>query len=556
MSESLRRHVLLGSALAVSALVVGMAFNPVPHSGGDNAGYLALAYSLVTDGTYTEVFDPQRLAHTKYPPVFPAILAVLMWLGARTWVAFKTTAAVATIASVGLTFLWAERRLGSVPAFGVSVLLALSSAVVYYSHWILSDPVFVAFTLGALVALDRASDDGARPWWVALGVAAAGLAFFTRSAGLPLVVTLVAWLARERRWRALAGTAVTVGVPALAWWWRARGGAASYAAEFWMVDPYRPELGTVGVLGLVPRAFTNLTAYVATHGPGGIVGQETPALAILGLALTVAALAGWALTARERIGPAELFFALYAGLILLWPAVWAGDRFALPLYPIVFVYGAVALRRATGRMPPPAGALVTAAAVLVLALPAGRDWLLARREAVVCAQAARASGPFACYGPRIAAFAEAATWAGHGLPAGSAVLSRKPRHFFVLSGVPSRTFPFDEDPDVLLSLADSLGARYVLFDQWDAQATRYVGAAVGARPGAFCYVVAFGDASTGAAQLLGISPPSERDSGGVQAPSAVEIAQCPNGYVRPGAAEAYPSPARPGRVPLLDGLDS
>jgi hypothetical protein len=59
---------------------------------------------------------PRRLPHTKYPPLFPALLALLIALGARTWVALKAAAAIATVVAVGLTYLWAERRGGTVAA--------------------------------------------------------------------------------------------------------------------------------------------------------------------------------------------------------------------------------------------------------------------------------------------------------------------------------------------------------------------------------------------------------------------------------------------------------
>lgn len=559
MTEARRRWLLLGGTLVVSSVVVVSAFNQVPHTGGDNAGYLSLANGLLTEGAYTDAFDPEGLAHTKYPPVFPMILAVLMWAGARTWVSFKATAAVSTIVAVGFTYLWAERRLGALPAFGVAVLFALAPAVVYYSHWILSDPVFLAFTLAALFALERATEEGARRGWLAVGVAAAGLAFFTRSAGLPLVLAIGAWLALDKRWRPLAVTAFAIGLPALAWWWRGRGaGVASYGAEFWLIDPYQPALGTVGVVGLVPRAFANLTAYVLAHGPVGIVGSGVPAVGLVGVVLTVAAIGGWIAVARDRIGPAELFFPLYSGLILLWPEVWAGDRFVLPLYPLVFVYGAVALRAVGRLLPSLATSLVTAAIVLALLLPATKDWINEASQARTCARIARAGGAFACYAPQIGVFAEAAAWTGQALPDGAVVMSRKPRHFFLLSGIPSRTFPFEDDPSVHLALADALGARYILWDQWDGLANRYVGEAVRRQPGAFCFVRGFGQTSTGGAQLLGINPPGERDSAPPDVRGGVQLAPCPADYVRSHDVSSYSSssPNTSGRIPLLDGLDS
>ncbi len=148
------RWVCLPLVLSISTAVVVVAFNPAPHNGGDNAAYVTLAFSLAEHGTYTDLYDPAGMPHTKYPPVFPGLLAVMLVLGARTWSALKIVSAVFTIAAVGFTYLWAERRLGAVSALGLSVMLAISPALVYYSHWILSDPIFLCFTMAALWALE------------------------------------------------------------------------------------------------------------------------------------------------------------------------------------------------------------------------------------------------------------------------------------------------------------------------------------------------------------------------------------------------------------------
>ncbi|MEQ1857744.1 MAG: glycosyltransferase family 39 protein [Longimicrobiales bacterium] len=539
----------------MSSVVVSGAFNPAPHSGGDNSTYVSLAHGLLTTGSYTEVFDPAGLPHTKYPPVFPMLLALLMSLGAHSWVALKGTSVVATVVAVGLAFAWTERRLGAWPALAVALLFGSSAAVVYYSHWVLSDPVFVALTLASFWALEgSARAELRRTWWLAAGVLLAGLAYFTRSAGLPLVVAILAWLAYERRWRTAAVAALAMGLPALAWWWRGRGAPASYAAEFWLVDPYQPTLGTIGVLDLLPRAVTNAVGYVTRHGPGGIVGPDGDGVAALGIVLTVAALYGWARTLRERIGPVELFLPLYTGLILLWPVVWSGDRFALPLYPLVFFYGAVTLRDLSRRLPSVVFGPLVALALVVMLVPAGGSWMRARQEARACAGVVREEGPFACYGPGVAAFVEAAQWSGSALPEGASVLTRKPSHFYVLSGVPSRTFPFDPDPSAQLALADELGAAYVLIDEWDALAGRNVGAAVLRRPGAFCFVRAFGRPGAGGAQLLGILPAADRTDAPPASPEEIRISVCPSGYADDAAHEGYSSSSS-GTIPLLDGLD-
>ena len=78
---------------------------------------------------------------------------------------------------------------------------------------------------------------------------------------------------------------------------------------------------------------------------------------VAGLILAGLALGGWLASMRRRRGVAEYFFALSAGLILLWPVQWSGDRFALPLLPLLLRYATDALaslgRKLTRRAPVP-----------------------------------------------------------------------------------------------------------------------------------------------------------------------------------------------------------
>lgn len=575
MTERQRRLLFAGLAAGLSTAVVVLAFTPIPHTGGDNSGYVSLAHTLLTERSYVESFDPAGLPHTKYPPVFPALLALMIAFGARTWAVLKLSAAVPTVLATLFTCLWAQRRAGAWTGLAVASLYALSAGVVYYSHWILSDPLFIAFSMGSLWALAAADpsldpgsgveDSGAaaadagagdmaplRPGWLAAGVALAGLAYFTRSAGLPLVLATLGWLAWTRRWRALGGSGAALGLPMFLWWLRGRGaGVAQYATEFWMVNPYDPALGSIGLGGLLERIGENLGSYVFQHVPAGIVGAGFGASTLLGVLLTVGALAGWVTSARDRIGPAEIFFPLYAGLMVVWPAVWGGDRFALPLYPLVFLYGARTLGLLSGRIPALVVQAVGVAAVAALALPAASDLMRTSGESGECAAYAAQRGPWSCYGPSVEAFVEAATWMRTGLPEGAAVLSRKPRHFHVLSGHPSRAFPFTDDPAAQLGLADEVGARYILLDQWDGLAMRNVGGAVRRQPGAFCFVRSFGDPAQGGAQLLGVLPPDQRRTGG--ADDQITLGMCPPGYMSSSSSSSASSLER---IPLLEGLDS
>jgi hypothetical protein len=559
---------VLGLAVLVVQLTLAVgAFNRAPHAGGDSATYISLAHSLLDDGSYTEVYDPERLPHTKYPPVFPALLAVWIALGATTWTALKTTAVLFSAAAVVLAYAWVSERRGPLIGASVAFLFAVSSASIDASHWILSEPPFLAFTMLALWAFERAdrregkghgtaggaaagaptsSGNGTTACatlpttgqemarWVsgpggatALGTAATLLAYFTRSAGLPLLLAGVGWLALERRWKALSFYVAGSSVPIVLWWLRSLGvDRPSYIGEFWMVNPYQPALGTVDVLGLAGRFWVNLVGYTTRHVPAGIVGARGIWVAALGLALVALAAVGWYRAARARLGVAELFLPLYVGLILIWPEVWSGDRFALPLFPLLFFYAGDALLDGASHLGRPAVVGAGTSAILLLAGPALSAWTRSVSVARTCAAAARTAGPFGCYGEPVQEFVRTALWSRTALPEGSAVLSRKPSIFYVMSGVPSRTFPFSLDPEVLFAEARATGSRYVVLDRLDLQAVTFVGEAVARQPKAFCAVGGFDPRAGGGGGtlILGIMldvPPS-----GLPEPS-VSVGRCP-----------------------------
>jgi hypothetical protein len=501
-----------------------------------------------------------------------------MLLGAKTWTLLKTVPMLFSALSVLGAYLWASGRRGHVFAAAVALLVGISSATIDASHWVLSDPTFVAFTLFGLWALERsgrASSD-AEPTkpatdpppdssthaaarrtalYAVLGGACVLLAYFTRQAGLPLLIAAGLWFTLGRRWRALAAYAVAAGIPIFLWWLRTqRVGQATYMGEFWLVDPYDPSLGRIGVGGLVGRFGDNLIGYVTRFIPGGIVGGQTTWAVLVGVLLALLALWGWTVAVTRKVGVAELFLPLYLGLILLWPVVWSGDRFALPIYPLLFFYAGEGLVSALSRWGKPtivAAALIGSAAV---AVPAFGYWTRSVSTARVCASAARVAGPYACWGAGVNEFVRTALWSRSALPPGSAVLSRKPSIFYVMSGVPSRTFPFSTDPAVLFAEVRNTGAHYLVVDQWDRQAFTYMGEVISQRPEAFCAVGGFDprEGSVGTL-LLGIRPDTPRPA--VDAPPIqISLERCPPEMLAAGAAAPIPSYSS-SSVPLLSGWE-
>ena len=541
-----RRVVLAGALVAVLAAVLFSSVAiPAPHDGGDNATYLSLAHSLVSGRGYTELWDPQVAPHTKYPPVFPLMLAALLTLGVTTWTGFKFFTALALGGASVFAFAWAARRAGPIAAGAVALLVLLTGGWLQASRWVLSEPLFLLLTFAALWAAERPSrpkvgsdqsptdagaplrDDPSR-WALVAGVLAI-LAFFTRSAGLPLVVALLGGFVLTRRVRTAAIVGALFLVPGLAWFFRARrGGVGAYQSEFWMVDPYQPALGNVGWLDLPVRAWANVRTYVGGVLPGEWWPTLTGGWALgLGILLVGLAVWGWVCRVRTRPEAAELFVPLYVGLILVWPETWAGDRFTLPLYPLGLLYAGGALVSATRRLGSAGTFAVLAVAFLALAAPTIPRWLALSDEGRTCRRIAAGSDPVACHRPGFQELRVAGEWAGVNLPEGSVVLNRKPSLFYIFGGPPGRIFPFTTDPGTLLAEADRLGARYVLLDHVDGIAPFYVGEVLAGYPGAFCHLVGWGTEGVMLrTDLFGIRPPEDRLPG--LEPEL--LTACPEGY--------------------------
>ncbi|MSR36817.1 MAG: phospholipid carrier-dependent glycosyltransferase [Gemmatimonadetes bacterium] len=556
--------------LAVVLVQLGLmltVFNPAAHNGGDTAGYVTLAHSLLDRGTYQDLWQPGQPPHTKYPPVFPALLAAAIVLGARTWAALKVVPALFTTLSVLLAYLWARERRGAPFAAAVALLTAVSSAVLWSSHWELSEPPFMALTFLSLWAFDRAlpADRAAAPVparapertvaWLTVGTLAAGLAYFTRSAGLPLLAAAGICLLLHRRYRTAA--ALAVGVGGLAVLWSMRGGqGAQYVSEFWMIDPYQPDLGRVGVGGLIARVLDNAKLYVLAYVPTGLTGLRGPLTAPIGLALFGMAGWGWFRCAWPRPGVAELFVPMYLGLILLWPAVWSGDRFALPLLPPLLFYAGEALLHLMRNADVTMRRVVVGMAIALFAVPSLSSWGSERRTASGCKALVQTDGAFSCSGTRTYEFVEAAVWGGSHLPEGAVVLTRKPRIWYVESGLPSETFPFTKDVARFLAFADSVGARYVVMDYLDSAASVYVAQALLSQGGAFCALKEFAHGDEVPTQILGIMPPENRPKAEVQESDdgtlTVAMRRCPPEMTRPDPLPEQ-SP-KTEQIPLLVGF--
>ncbi len=344
------------------AAVAAAAFIPTPHPGGDNATYIALARSLIERHAYLSIWDPGAPPHTRFPPLFPAALALLRGMGVHSWVHLKGVLLLTSATFVGVSFLWMRRRIGQTAAVALGIYLAIAPGLLDASHWILSDVPFALLVIAALLCFDRDREriseeperetSRRRVGYLVGGLVFTLMAAFTRTAALPLLLAVALSQLVHRNFRRLGLFALVVVPPIGAWTQRNRlAGGDGYGAEFLAVNPYEPGAGTVDVAGLLDRVGANVTSYLHTHLPTLLFGRAAPYAVTGAAAVVILALIGYALRMR-RPGVAELFLPGYVALVLLWSSVGATERFLLPVLPLLLVYaagGLASLTRWAGR---------------------------------------------------------------------------------------------------------------------------------------------------------------------------------------------------------------
>lgn len=510
--------VLLTLVLAVHVVAGFTSALPAIHPGGDNSAYIALAHSLAGNQGYSALWHPGAPPHTQYPPLYPGVLAVLILAGAKSWTAFKLFSLVTTASATAFCFLWVRKLHGPRIAAAVALLFGLAPGVLISAQWILAEPLFMTFLFASLWLLtpdslrQRTGSSEASPLRPRVALAAGLLlviaAYFTRSAGLPLVLAVVAWLTLARRWAALGVFAALFAVTAVPWHLRA---GDEYIAAFWMVNPYAPDLGRADVSELVQRVLENLWMYSTGILPTSLAGVGGALGLCLGLILAALAVLGWVLRIRERVGVHETFFVLYAGLIFVWPSVWSGDRFLLPILPSILLYSGEALGTLLAGVPrrrPHVFAIVVGGALL---LPAAASWLERAGQASACSVGVLASGPMGCYQTGMTEMQAMALWTRERLPEGSVVFARKPRLFHAFSGHAAVVYPFSNEEGSLLAQADSMSVDYVVLGNWDRTGSAYVLPAIQADPKRFCLVAQLRTGAEPPVSLLAIRPPVADD---------------------------------------------
>lgn len=267
---------LLGAALILAR---GVVYGPGMH--WDSISYISIAWNLLNGNGYANLYPEGTYA--LWPPLYPLLLTAASFGVLDP----QDVAGPLNAIIFGLTIFFAGQYLRPrlqhpFLVFGACIALTLSIPLTRIAAYALSEPLFILFTLLALMQANRFLDGGQRSAliWAAVFT---GLALLTRYVGLVLIVALLPALLLR---------------PVVTWRQRLRDGAV-YA-----------------LIALPPVVLWMLTNWLLV---GYLTGPRLPPNHTFPTALyaMLSDLSRWPLLLPEGMGPGRPVAAFLTGIILL-----------------------------------------------------------------------------------------------------------------------------------------------------------------------------------------------------------------------------------------------
>ncbi len=463
---SARKHwIFSGILLVIFFVSYQFIFDSKLDLGGDNGGYYILGKALSTGHGYTNIHYVGDPAHNHFPPGYPALLAVFMFLSDSV-IFLKIMNGLLLAGSAMLLYRIFFKLTENIQlSFVASALMLLNMHLLKYSTIMMSEIPFLFFgSLTLLLFLNSSQKDDfyKSPSFYGL-ILVSSFAFHIRTSGIALIGGILLYLLIQKNWKFLlsyfAGF-VLLGIP---WFLRGQSlGGSKYLKQLFLINPYRPEEGTMSLSDWFTRFGNNLSRYISKEIPHGVfpgvkVNYAPDAVeaqwfvGIICIALIVFGL--------YRLQNYRTFFIGYIagtfGILLLWPDVWFSVRFMLPLIPIFLflvlfaVYEIIDLIAKKANM----NKNISPYLLLIFAF----FFISQLKELNESAKKP--------YLKRFNNYFKMGSWANANLPYNAVITTRKPNLFYLTAKRKLTGFKSTADYNDLLDNLDEKGATHVVLDQ-------------------------------------------------------------------------------------------
>jgi hypothetical protein len=338
-----RQSVIIAAILFAAILVPSAQFMWRNHDMPDFAdlhddGILFVSAKSIADGQgYRIPSFPSRPFQTKYPPLYPLLLAVvwklnpnfpqnLVLASAGSWLLLVVCVALA------LVFYGTESSVKKYK-WWMTAMLGLCPYMVLFGARMFSEIAFTCLALGALLCMKRSE---AR--WIACAGFLAAAAYLTRTAGLALILACLVWLVVKRDWRGAAIFTAPAAPAILGWsvWTRSHLIPSTDPQLLYYLDYLGFQRLNVGWDNLSLVLWKNVDQIL--YAMGSLVlpkVMDSLPVKILTQVIAVAMISGVVRLWRRESCRLYALFAIMSCAIL---AVWhfpPNERFVLPLYPLL-----------------------------------------------------------------------------------------------------------------------------------------------------------------------------------------------------------------------------
>jgi hypothetical protein len=346
-----RLATLGSSSLVVPALVVGLVgivavltVTPWPVGAFEDDGiYTVLARSLATGEGFRLTNLPGSPNATHYPPGYPFVLS-LLWRAVPHFpdniVVFKFANAVfLALAALG-TWYFARKRLAmsSVGAGIVAIVSTISVVVLFVAGLVLSEPLFLALLMPALLLAERSVDTG-NPRAAAYAGLTLGALAMVRTLGALAIPAAIVVLAARRHFRAALILGATAALFIVPWQlWIAAHGESIAPVLMGKYGDYGRWLSDGYSAGGLPFLWSVVARNL--QGLEGMLGYMLMPTRIewarpLAFLTVVACSIVGAGSLVRRIPVTVMFFVVYVATILVWP--FDANRFLWAVWPLVVI---------------------------------------------------------------------------------------------------------------------------------------------------------------------------------------------------------------------------
>jgi hypothetical protein len=312
---------------------------------GDNAAYYIFGKALAHGDGYVNAYIKDTPPVNSYPPGYPAVISVVMKTFGEDITTIKKANGVLFFLSLVILFFFFRQISQNIHlSFALTLVMIFNYYLLQYSTWIMSEIPFIFFSSLVFLALSQLDfkRNPLKEYWFYISLFGMLTAYYIRSQGIALFGGIFLFYLLQRNWKYLVATSlgfITLIIP-----WYIRGsklGESPYQTALRYKNYYDHSKGEMeGIGDWIDRFTENFSRYMSSEIPAAVFGgQPNYESGSMIAGFLILAIVGFGIFKAKKlqIAVAGYILATFA-ILMIWPTVWTGVRFMLPLVPFLILF--------------------------------------------------------------------------------------------------------------------------------------------------------------------------------------------------------------------------